>query len=294
MKKVVGILATIVVCLRAYAVFGMDQALVPAGGGGRRPNIGGVVAALAMANIQFGQIPQAQPIFAHPPAHADAAEDDPRCSHGKTADETCARCEHIADHLAPYEPSDDGIDDDGGYGGDFPGGILGTIMEGDSSDDDGGCMSARYNAAGTDETVAVTGKGSGRGGSRQGSGRKSVASGGSRNGERSSKRPRGDHDSTNEVSGETGAEASADAITDSEETAALRVDTAPGAMRMERGGESFVSEAVLGEFEGRLRTVVGDMVQGLEVQYQSISKQLAEKGEAISALEGKFSLSLLF
>ena len=124
-----------------------------------------------MANIQFGQIPQAQPIFAHPPAHADAAEDDPRCSHGKTADETCARCEHIADHLAPYEPSDDGIDDDGGYGGDFPGGILGTIMEGDSSDDDGGCMSARYNAAGTDETVAVTGKGSGRGGSRQGSGR---------------------------------------------------------------------------------------------------------------------------
>ena len=51
MKKVVGILATIVVCLRAYAVFGMDQALVLAGGGGRRPNIGGVVAALAMANI---------------------------------------------------------------------------------------------------------------------------------------------------------------------------------------------------------------------------------------------------
>ena len=73
MKKVVGILATIVVCLRAYAVFGMDQALVPAGGGGRRPNIGGVVAALAMANIQFGQIPQAQPIFAHSPAHADAS-----------------------------------------------------------------------------------------------------------------------------------------------------------------------------------------------------------------------------
>ena len=177
MKKVVGILATIVVCLRAYVFLGMDQALVPAGGGGRRPNIGGVVAALAMANIQFGQIPQAQPIFAHPPAHADAAEDDPRCSHGKTADETCARCEHIADHLAPYEPSDDGIDDDRGYGGDFPGGILGTIMEGDSSDDDGGCMSARYNAAGTDETVAVTGKGSGRGGSRQGSGRKSVSSG---------------------------------------------------------------------------------------------------------------------
>ena len=58
---------------------------------------------------------------------------------------------------------------------------------------------------------------------------------------------------------------------------------------MERGGESFVSEAVLGEFEGRLRTVLGDVVQGLEVQYQSISKQLAEKGEAISALEGKFS-----
>ena len=86
--------------------------------------------------------------------------------------------------------ADDGIDDDGGYGGDFPGGILGTIMEGDSSDDDGGCMSARYNAAGTDETVAVTGNGSGRGGSRQGSGRKSVASGGSRNGEHSSKRPR--------------------------------------------------------------------------------------------------------
>ena len=159
--------------------------------------------------------PATQPIFAHSPAHADAAEDDPRCSHGKTADETCARCEHIADHLAPYEPSDDGIDDDGGYGGDFPGGILGTIMEGDSSDDDGGCMSARYNAAGTDETAAVTGKGSGRGGSRQGSGRKSVASGGSRNGEHSSKRPRGDHDSTNEASGETGAEASADAITDS-------------------------------------------------------------------------------
>jgi len=58
---------------------------------------------------------------------------------------------------------------------------------------------------------------------------------------------------------------------------------------MERGGESFVSEAVLGEFEGRLRTVLGDVVQGLEVQYQSISKKLAEKGEAISALEGKFS-----
>ena len=34
---------------------------------------------------------------------------------------------------------------------------------------------------------------------------------------------------------------------------------------------------------------MGDVVQGLEVQYQSISKQLAEKGEAISALEGKFS-----
>ena len=70
----------------------------------------------------------------------------------------CARCEHIADKMAPYEPSDDGIDDDGGYGGDFPGGILGTIMEGDSSDDDGGCMSACFNAAGTDETVAVAGK----------------------------------------------------------------------------------------------------------------------------------------
>ena len=52
----------------------MDQALVPAGGGGRRPNIGGVgaVVVLAMANNQFRQIPQAQPIFAHPPAHADA------------------------------------------------------------------------------------------------------------------------------------------------------------------------------------------------------------------------------
>ena len=154
-------------------------------------------------------------------------------------------------------------------------------------------MSAYYNAAGTDETVAVTGKGSGRGGSRQGSGRKSVASGGSRNGEHSSKRPRGDHDSTNEASGETGAEASADAITDSEETATLRVDTATGAMRMERGGESFVSEAVLGEFEGRLRTAVGDMVQGLEVQYQSISKQLAEKGEATVRWKAS-SLSLLF
>jgi hypothetical protein len=165
-----------------YAAFGMDQALVPAGGGGRRPNIGGVgaVVVLAMANNQFGQIPQAQPIFAHSPAQADAAEDDPRCSHGKTADETCARCGHIADKMAPYEPSDDGIDDDGGNGGDFPGGILGTIMEGDSSDDDGGCMSACYNAAGKDETVAVTGKGSGRGESRQGSGRKSVASGSSK------------------------------------------------------------------------------------------------------------------
>ena len=63
--------------------------------------------------------------------------------------------------------------------------------------------------------------------------RKSVSSGGSRNGEHSSKRPRDDHDSTNEASGETGAEASADAITDSEETATLRVDTATGAMRME-------------------------------------------------------------
>jgi len=45
---------------------------------------------------------------------------------------------------------------------DFPGGILVTIMEGDSSDDDGSCMSACYNAAGADETVAVTGKGSRR------------------------------------------------------------------------------------------------------------------------------------
>ena len=117
----------------------MDQALVPAGGGGRRPNIGGVgaVVVLAMANNQIGQIPQAQPKFTHSPAQADAAEDDPRCSHCKTADETCARCEHIADKMAPCELSDDGIDDGGGYGGDFPGGILGTIMEGDSSDDDG-------------------------------------------------------------------------------------------------------------------------------------------------------------
>ena len=64
-------------------------------------------------------------------------------------------------------------------------------------------------------------------------------------------------------------------------------------MRMERGGESFVSEAVLGEFEGRLRTAVGDMVQGLEVQYQSISKQLAEKGEATVRWKASF-LSLLF
>ena len=47
---------------------------------------------------------------------------------------------HIAD-LEPYEPNDDGIDGDGGYGGDFSGGILGTTMEGDSSDDDGGYMS---------------------------------------------------------------------------------------------------------------------------------------------------------
>ena len=123
-----------------------------------------------MANNQFGQIPQAQPILAHSPAQADAAKDDPRCSHGKTADETCARCGHIADN----------IDDDGGNGGDFPGGILGTIMEGGSSDDDGGCMSACYNASGTDETVAVTGKASGCGESRQGSGRKSVASGSSK------------------------------------------------------------------------------------------------------------------
>ena len=51
----------------------------------------------------------------------------------------------------------------------------------------------------------------------------------------------------------------------------------------------FWRQPVLGEFEGRLRTVVGDVVQGLEVQYQSISKKLAEKGEAIRALEGKFS-----
>ena len=66
MKKIVGMLATIVVCLRAYTAFGMDQALAPAGGGGRRPNIGGVgaVVALAMDDHQFGQIPQAQPIFA--------------------------------------------------------------------------------------------------------------------------------------------------------------------------------------------------------------------------------------
>ena len=82
--------------------------------------------------------------------------------------------------LVPYKPNDDRSDDDGGYGGGFPGRILGTIMEGGSSDDDGGCMSACYNAAGKDETVAVTGEGSGRGESRQGSGRKSVASGSSK------------------------------------------------------------------------------------------------------------------
>ena len=59
----------------------------------------------------------------------------------------------------------------------------------------------------------------------------------------------------------------------------------------------FWRQPVLGEFEGRLRTVVGNMVQGLEVQYQSISTQLGKKTrtdpcagrQALSVFQGSFA-----